>query len=92
MNVINLAEKFDKLKSGFYKHSYIQMIDNTELVIDRCERITAYDENVIKLEMLNNTLTITGSGLLMQNFSIDGVIIKGKIHSAEFGEKKERKS
>ncbi|MCL2637432.1 MAG: YabP/YqfC family sporulation protein [Oscillospiraceae bacterium] len=84
MNVNKIAGKFDKLKSSFYKHSYIQMTDSSELVIDRCERVSAYDENVIKLELLNNALVIIGTALTMRNFSTDGVIIKGNIRSMEF--------
>jgi len=87
MNNINrIAEKFDKLKSGFYKHSYIQMTDNKEVLVDRCEKIITYDENIIKLKLINNNLTITGAEMKMQNFSMAGVIISGKINSIEFGE------
>jgi sporulation protein YqfC len=85
MNINKLADKLDKFKAGFYKHSYIQLTDNTELVVDRCERVLTYDENIIKLELLNNTLIIIGTALTMRNFSTNGVIIKGKIHSIEFG-------
>jgi len=86
MNVNKLAGKFDKLKASFFKHSYIQMTDNNELIIDRCERFIAYDENIIKLGLINNALIVIGSDLTMQNFSTSGVIIKGNIHSLEFGE------
>jgi hypothetical protein len=85
MDINKLAGKFDKIKSGFYKHSYIQITDNSELVIDRCEKVIAYDEDIIRLELINNTLSIVGIGMIMRNFSTDGVIIKGKIHSMEFG-------
>ena len=86
MNVNKLAGKFDKLKAGFFKHSYIQMTDNNELIIDRCERVIAYDENIIKLKLINNALIIIGTELTMQNFSTSGVIVKGNIRSLEFGE------
>jgi sporulation protein YqfC len=85
MDINKIAEKFDKLKTGVYKHSYIQMTDNIEIVIDRCKRIMTYDENIIKLSLVNNSLTITGAGMKMRNFSIEGVIISGKIHGIEFG-------
>jgi sporulation protein YqfC len=87
MNINKLASKLDKLKSSFYKHSYIQFTDNSEIVIDRCERVLAYDENVIRLNLVNNALFIIGSNMKMQNFSTAGVIIKGNIKSVEFGEK-----
>jgi len=85
MDINKLAGKFDELKSGFYKHSYIQMTDAHEIIVDRCEKITAYDENIIKLKLVNNNLLITGADMKMRNFSNDGVIISGKIHSIEFG-------
>lgn len=87
MNINKLANKLDKLKSSFNKHSYIQITDNTELIIDRCEQVLAYDESVIKLNLLKNALVIVGTALTMQNFSTEGVIIKGEINSIEFGEK-----
>ena len=88
MDINRLAGKFDDLKLSFYKHSYMQITDNTELAIDRCGKVLAYDENVIKLELINNSLMIVGTELKMRNFSNDGVIISGKIHSIEFGDRK----
>jgi len=85
MDINKIAGKFDKLKAGFHKHSYIQMTDNIELLIDRCLNIMTYDENIIKLGLINNSLTVTGQGMKMRNFSSDGVIISGKIHTVEFG-------
>ena len=85
MDINKIAGKFDRLKAGFYKHSYIQMTDNTEIIIDRCQNIMTYDENIIKLGLVNNSLTITGAGMRMRNFSTDGVMISGKIHAVEFG-------
>jgi len=87
MNINKLAGKLDKLKSSFYKHSYIQLTDNSEVVIDRCERVVAYDENVIRLNLVNNALFIIGTDMKMQNFSTAGVIVKGNIRSLEFGDK-----
>jgi sporulation protein YqfC len=84
MIINKLAGKLDKFKASFYKHSYIQLTDNSEVIIDRCERVVAYEENVIKLELLNNALVIIGTALTMRNFSTDGVIIKGQINSIEF--------
>jgi len=85
-NINKIAGKLDKLKSDFYKHSYIQITDNSEIIIDRCDKIIAYDEDIIKLMLVGNSLNIVGTGMEMRNFSTDGVIISGKIHSLEFGE------
>ena len=84
MDINKLAGKFDDIKSGFYKHSYLQITDDSELIVDRCEKVIAYDENLIKLKLKNNGLNIVGIDMKMRNFSIDGVIIGGKIHSLEF--------
>jgi len=85
MNINKIAGKYDDFKSGFYKHSYIQITDNSEVIIDRCNGVLAYDENLIRLSLVNNSLIIIGTELKMKNFSTDGVIISGKIHSLEWG-------
>lgn len=87
MDINKIAQKFDDLKSSVYKHSYLQMTDNFEIVIDRCNGVLTYDENIIILKLINNKLNIIGADMKMQNFSTEGVIISGKIHSLEFGEK-----
>jgi sporulation protein YqfC len=85
MDISKLANRFDKFKAGFQRHSYIHITDNLEIIIDCCRSIMTYDENIIKLRLINNSLTITGAGMIMRNFSTDGVIIAGKIYSVEFG-------
>ena len=87
MDINKIAQKFDDFKSSVYKHSYLQMTDNSEIVIDRCNGVLTYDENIIILKLINNKLNIVGANMKMQNFSTEGVIISGKIHSLEFGEK-----
>ena len=86
MDINKIAQKFENIKSSAYKHSYLQITDNSEIVIDRCNGVTTYDENVIKLLLINNSLNIIGVDLKMRNFSTDGVIISGKIHSITFGQ------
>ncbi|MCL2108912.1 MAG: YabP/YqfC family sporulation protein [Oscillospiraceae bacterium] len=87
MDINRIAQKFDDMKSSAYKHSYMQITDNSEVVIDRCNGVIAYDENQIRLQLVNNALFITGQNMKMFNFSNEGVIVEGKIHSLEFGEK-----
>ena len=87
MDINKIAQKFDNLKSSVYKHSYMQFTDNIEIVIDRCAGIISYDENIIILLLVNNTINIVGTELKLQNYSVEGVIVSGKIHSIEFGEK-----
>lgn len=84
MNVNNLARKFEDLKWKLKQHSYMQMTDNTELIIDCCKNVIKYDENFIKLRLARNYLIIVGSELQMRNFSTDGVEIKGEINSFKF--------
>lgn len=89
MNVNHLANKYESFKKSFRKHSYLQITDNSELIIDGCRQIVLYDENEIRLLLAKQELEIAGMRMTMQNFSTDGVIIKGEIYSVKFINRKE---
>lgn len=87
MNINELAQKYENFKNSLIRHSELQLTDNTELVIYGCKRVIQYDENYIKLELAANGAVVDGLELSMSNFSSNGVIIRGKIHSVTFMER-----
>ncbi|MDR1754202.1 MAG: YabP/YqfC family sporulation protein [Eubacterium sp.] len=84
MNISYIANKYEEWKQGLKKHSYLQLTDNNELVIDNCKTIVKYDENLIELKLAGSGLNIIGRGLKMSNFGSGGVIIRGVFDSLKF--------
>ncbi len=84
MNINYIANKYEEWKQGLKRHSYLQITDNRELVIDNCKTIIKYDENFIELKLAESGLFITGRGLKMSNFGSGGVIIRGVFDSLKF--------
>ena len=89
MNINDLAIKYEDFKKSRQRHSDIQITDNKEIVLDGCRRVVEYNENHIKLELSSIGVSIVGMQLKMRNFSIGGVVIKGRIHSITFIPKEE---
>ena len=89
MNINELAQKYEDFKNSLIRHSELQLTDNTNLVIYGCKRVLQYDENYIKLELATKGAAIDGLERSMSNFSSNGVVIKGKIHSITFLEREE---
>lgn len=86
MNIYKLSEKYEKLKKGMIRHSFIQINDNGKLTVEECKKVILFDENTIKLELSFGCIEIVGLDLKMKNFSDRGVIITGKLHSIGFEE------
>lgn len=89
MNISELAVKYENFKKGLQKHSDIQISDGKEIVLDGCQRVIEYDENLIKLELPSIGISVVGMNLKMKNFNIGGVSINGEIHSVTFIPKEE---
>lgn len=89
MNINDLAIKYDDFKKSLIKHSEIQITDNSGIVIDGCRRVVEYNENLIRLELAVVFVSVVGMDLKMNNFSIGGLVINGKIHSISFDNKED---
>lgn len=83
-NIIRLAEKYEKMKQGVKRHSGIQMTDNSELVMEGCSGVLEYNENVVKILLIKNIIIIIGTSLELNNFSTDGISVRGSIRSITF--------
>lgn len=83
-NIIKLAEKYERIKQSTVRHSALQMTDNTELVLEGCSGVLEYNENVVKILLIKKIIIIIGHSLEMNNFSTDGITIKGNIRSIAF--------
>ncbi len=84
MNVINLARQYENLKKSVNRHTDMQLTDNQELIIDNCAGMIAYDENLIKLRLAANCISVVGLNLRLKNYGATGIIINGNIKSISF--------
>jgi hypothetical protein len=83
-----LAMKYEKAKLSINRHagSSLQITDNREIIADGCHKIVSCDDNVVVIDQYKLRVTITGSGLKLRNWGVDGVIITGEVQSVEFDE------
>lgn len=84
MNINKLATRYEEFKRKRRKHSDIQITDDSEMMINGCEKVISYDENYIKIELSGCVVSVFGNNLSMNNFSRDGVKITGTLSSVEF--------
>lgn len=57
---------------------------NKYLYIDGYKAISHYDTEALKIVLEDNTLSITGKGLVLEGFSSHEIYISGKIASVEW--------
>ncbi len=91
MNLYDIADSFEALKSRASRHSLIQIMDCGSMQIECCRRVLTMNENLIRLQLAKCTVTITGLGLSMKNYSREGVSVTGNLHSIAFDANPERK-
>lgn len=84
---MSLIKNIEKLGDLHRLNSFLNLIDNNELMVENCESVCAYDDNRICLRLMKGTVEITGLELCMENFGNTFIKITGKIHSVTFGEK-----
>ena len=60
--------------------------NGSELRIDNCRCVKNCDENFIVLSVYGMDINISGTPLILENFGIGSITIKGKIHSLTFEE------
>ncbi len=62
----------------------IEILGNREIVIDGCKGVVEYGENIIKLSLGENILTLTGSELVINSFDSGIAVIIGQIGDISF--------
>ncbi|NLJ15702.1 MAG: hypothetical protein GX346_01055 [Clostridiales bacterium] len=78
----NRDEKID------YGKSDIQILDCKDVLVEGCNGIIEYDNNLIVLSLSKKNVHIMGFDLQFFNYSHDGIEVSGDIRSISF-EKKE---
>lgn len=62
----------------------IELAGNREAIIDGCQGVLEYDENIIKLTTGKMSVKFTGRGLQIKVLTHDSAVIEGFINNIEF--------
>lgn len=63
---------------------HMELMSNRELVIEGCERIEEYDENIVKIVASKMSVVVFGKDLKIRCLTPDSLIVMGVISSIEF--------
>lgn len=87
-----LAKKFisamDLPADILFDLSQIQLIGNTEIIIENHKGLQKYTSSLIKLSVRNCLLSVYGKGLVIQFIGRDYIKVKGQIDKVEFEQEK----
>jgi sporulation protein YqfC len=62
----------------------IEMTGNKEIIVDGCNGIAEYDENIIKISTNTITIGIEGQGLIITSYDNKVIIVNGQIADLSF--------
>ena len=62
----------------------IEMTGNKEIIVDGCNGIVEYDENVIKISTNTVSIGFEGQGLVITSYDNKVIIITGQIANLSF--------
>lgn len=62
----------------------IELTGNREISVDGCRGILEYDESVVRLNLGNMIIKITGAGLTIPSMTAEQTTVTGSIAAVEF--------
>ena len=68
----------------YVTHPHLELIGNSECVIDGLKGITEYTKDKIKINLGKYSVTFFGDGLYINSFSREGATVEGTIISLEY--------
>lgn len=72
------------LSDMFADEAKIEMLGNRELIVDGCKGVVEYGENLIKLSLGGNVLSLSGDNLVINSFDNSVAVISGQICEISF--------
>jgi sporulation protein YqfC len=79
-----LPEVFDIPGSALSGVAHIEMAGNREAIIDGCQGVVEYDENIIKLSTGKMVIKFSGRDLQIKALTHDSAVVSGFILAMEF--------
>lgn len=83
-NLRKLTGMLDIPPSALSGIPQIELAGNREAIIDGCQGILEYDDNIIKLTTGKMSVKFTGRGLQLKVLTHDSAVIEGFISNIEF--------
>jgi sporulation protein YqfC len=71
-------------KEDLFEGAYIEMRGNNDLLVEGCEGLLRYDENLISLQIGRQTLNISGRRMQMRYLSDKKIAISGYIKGVNY--------
>ena len=65
---------------------YMDIKSNREVVVEGCNTIEEYDENLVKIKVPKMGISFFGKNLEIKCMSVDSLVIEGVISSIEFSQ------
>lgn len=72
------------MKDNVLSSVHIEMRSNRELILEGCQKIEEYDENVVKIKVPKMWISVFGRNLELRCLTSDSLIVSGFISSVEF--------
>ena len=72
------------MKDNVLSSVHIEMRSNKELILEGCQKIEEYDENMIKIKVSKMWVSVFGRNLELRCLTPDSLIVSGFICSVEF--------
>lgn len=84
-NAINKISKALEIPAIISQHSaHIELMDNTEAIIDGVSGVILYDESEIRLSVGRREIKFSGQNLELRTFNNREAVVVGEILSVEF--------
>lgn len=65
---------------------HLDIKSNREVIVEGCNTIEEYDENIVKIKTPKMGISFFGKNLEIKCMSVDSLVVEGIISSIEFGE------
>lgn len=72
------------MKDNVFNSVHIEMRGNRELILEGCQKIEEYDENIVKIKVPKMCVSVFGRSLELRCLSPDSLVVSGVIGSVEF--------
>ena len=65
---------------------HLDIKSNREVIVEGCNTIEEYDENIVKIKTPKMGISFFGKNLEIKCMSVDSLVVEGVISSVEFNE------